>query len=59
MKFIFSQSEHPNFENFLGSIPPDPINSLRQTQEFNRSLEKSGKSQGISFLSGDWAPCAY
>ena len=23
LKFIFSQVEDPNFENFLGSMPPD------------------------------------
>ena len=24
LKFIFSQTEDPNFEHFLGSMPPDP-----------------------------------
>ena len=24
LKFIFSQAEDPNFENFLGSMSPDP-----------------------------------
>ena len=36
LKFIFNQVEDPNFENFLGV-------------ELNLGLEKSGKSQGISY----------
>ena len=47
VELIFSQSEHPNFENFLWEHAPDPLNSLGHTQEFNRSREKSGKCQGI------------
>ena len=48
MKLIFSQSEHPNFENFLGSMPQTPLDSFEPTLEFNLSLEKSEKSQGKS-----------
>ena len=49
LKFIFSQVEDPNFENFLGSISPDPLNGRGLTVELNLGLEKSGKSQGISY----------
>ena len=35
---------------FWVSMPPDPLNSLGPTLEFNFSLEKSGRSQGISSL---------
>ena len=31
VKFIFSQFEHPNFENFLGEHAPDPLYSLGHT----------------------------
>ena len=43
LEFIFSQSEYPNYEHFLGSMP---LNSLGHTSELNFSLEKSGKRQG-------------
>ena len=47
VKFLFSQSEHTNFESFLGVH----IHSgLEHTQEFNRSLKQSGKGQRISSL---------
>ena len=49
-KFIFSQSEHPH--------PPRHKNSPGHTEEFDRSLGKSGKSQRISFLlETGHAPC--
>ena len=55
MKFIFSKSEHPIFENFLESMPPGPLNSLGPTLEFNFSIEKSG-----NFIpSGNWTPCVF
>ena len=31
VKFIFSQSGNPNFENFLGEHVPRPLNSLGHT----------------------------
>ena len=40
LKFIFNLAEDPNFENFLGSIPPDPLNFLELTIEVNLGLEK-------------------
>ena len=49
LKFVFSQVEDPGFENFLGSMPPDPLNGLGSTVELNLGLEKSWKSQGISY----------
>ena len=45
VKSIFSQSEHPNSENFLGAHALRPP---RHTWVFNCSLEKSERSQGIS-----------
>ena len=42
LKFIFSQVEDPNFENFLGTMPPDPPNDLGLTVELSLGLEKSG-----------------
>ena len=42
LKFIFSQVEDPNFENFWGSMSPDPLNGLGLTVEINLGLEKSG-----------------
>ena len=42
LKFIFSQAEDPNFETFLGSMPPDPLNGLGLTVELNLGLEMSG-----------------
>ena len=30
-------------------MPPDPLNGLELTVELNLGLEKSGKSQGISY----------
>ena len=53
LKFIFSEVEDPNFENFLGSVPPDPLNGLRLTVELNPGLENSGNF----ILSGKWQPC--
>ena len=52
LKFIFSQVEDPNFENFLRSMPPDPLNGARLTVERNLGLEKSGNF----ILSGKWQP---
>ena len=49
LKFIFSQVEDPNFENFLGKFAPDPLNGLGLTVEFNLGLEKSRKSRGILY----------
>ena len=34
---------------FWGSMPPDPLNGLGLMVELNLGLEKSGKSQGISY----------
>ena len=42
LKFIYSQVEDLNFENF-------PLNCLGLTVELNLGLEKSGKSPGISY----------
>ena len=50
VQFVFSQSEHSNFKNFMGEHAPGPPKSLGHTEELNRSLEKLGKSQGISSL---------
>ena len=44
-KFIFSQVENPNFENFL-----TPLNGLGLTVELDIGLEKSGNF----ILSGKW-----
>ena len=47
MKSIFSQSEHPNFENFLVELRPDPLNTLKTHKNFIVVW----KNQGIlSFL---------
>ena len=51
VKFIFSQLENPNIENFLEEhTPAAPLNGLRLTVEFNPSLENSWQSQGILSL---------
>ena len=34
---------------FCGSMPPDPLNGLGIMVELNLGLEKSGRSQGISY----------
>ena len=53
LKFLFSQVEDPNFENFLGGpCPQTPLNGLRLTVELNLGLEKSGNFM----LSGKWQP---
>ena len=53
LKFIFSQVEDPNFEDFLWEHPPDPVNGLGTTAELNLDLEDSG-----NFIwSGKWQPC--
>ena len=49
LKCIFSQVEDHNFENFLGEHAPRPLNGLGLTLELDISLEKSGKSQRISY----------
>ena len=49
LKFIFSQVEGPNFENFLREHAPRPLNSLGITAKLHLGLEKSGKSEGISY----------
>ena len=49
LKFVFSQVEDPNFENFLGSMPPDPLNGLGLMVELNLCLETQGFSQLISY----------
>ena len=41
LKFIFSQVEDSNFENFLGEHAPAPLNGFRLTVELNLGLEKS------------------
>ena len=53
LKFIFSQVEDPNFENFLGEHAPDSLNGFGITVEINLGLEKSGNF----ILSGKWQPC--
>ena len=53
MKFISYQSENPNFENLLWErASTTPVNVIRPIVEFNLSLEKSWKSQGILSLLG-------
>ena len=47
MEFIFSQSEHPNFENFLGEHAPGPPLTVLDT---HKNLIVVWKSQGISSL---------
>ena len=46
LKFIFSQVEDSNFENFLGE---HALNGLGLSVKLNLGLEKSRKSQGISY----------
>ena len=48
-KFIFSQSGHPNFENFLRKHTP---RTVLNTQKFNQSR----KSRNF-MPSGKWTPC--
>ena len=48
LKFIFSQLEDPNFENFQTAL-----NGLRLMVELNLGLEKSRNF----ILSGKWQPC--
>ena len=51
VKHIFSQFEDPNLENFPWlHAPTYPVNSIGLTIEFNLSLEKLWKSQGIPSL---------
>ena len=52
---VLSQVEDPNFETFLGSMPPDPLNGLRLTVELTLGLEKSENF----ILSGKWQPCKW
>ena len=52
LKFIFSQVEDPNFENFLGDHVPRPPKWSRTHVELNLGLEKSGNFM----LSGKWQP---
>ena len=47
LKFIFSQVEDPDFENFLGEHAPRPLSGLGLMVKLNLGLEKSGKNQGI------------
>ena len=47
MKFIFSQSEHPHFENFLGDHAPRAPLTVFDT---HKNLIVVWKSQGISSI---------
>ena len=53
VKFVFSQSEHPNFENFPGEHSTDPP---KQSWTHERVLSLSGKV--MNFIpSGNWTSC--
>ena len=54
VKFIFGQSEHPNFENFLGEHASRPPLTVLDTHE---NLIVAWKKSLNFILSGDWTPC--
>ena len=56
MEFIFSEFEDPNLENFLGDVPIPPVNGLGPIVEYDLSLERSWKTQGIPSLLENGSP---